>query len=340
MKTFIGILVLSGYVQVPRRSMYWERNEDAYNPFVASSMRRDRFTKILNMLHVANNEDLPAGDKYAKVRPLLDILNERFQKYAMDSEAYSIDESMIPYFGKHGCKMFIRGKPIKWGFKVWCGTTKEGYAIWFSPYQGRDTQLQELPMGLGASVILTFSDVLQTIGRENAMLFFYNFFTGIPLLEELKKRGQAGTGTIRINRTEGCPLPSTKEMKKADCGKYAYKSDTNIVVCSWNDNSVVTIASNAIPVEPTKTCLRWSSKNKEVIPVKMPLLIHKYNRNMGGVDRMDQNISLYRISIRGKKWYNVYPTYFLLPGSCHAKCMATVAFFCCSPENGHALIQA
>ena len=131
MKTFIGILILSGYVQVPRRSMYWERNEDAYNPFVASSMRRERFTKILNMLHVANNEDLPANDKYGKVRPLLDMLNERFQRYAMDSEAYSIDESMIPYFGKHGCKMFIRGKPIRWGFKVWCGTTKEGYAVWF-----------------------------------------------------------------------------------------------------------------------------------------------------------------------------------------------------------------
>ena len=173
----------------------------------------------------------------------------------------------------------------------------------FEPYQGRNSQLQEPTMGLGASVILTFADVLQTIGRQNANLFFDNFFTGIPLLEELKKRGYAGTGTIRQNKTESCPLPSTKEMKKKDRGEYAFKSDSNISVCSWNDNSVVSIASNAIPVEPTRTCLRWSSNKKEVIQVQMPQVIHSYNLNMGGVDCMDQNISLYRISIHGKKWY-------------------------------------
>ncbi|CAI6371246.1 unnamed protein product [Macrosiphum euphorbiae] len=32
---------------------------------------------------------------------------------------HSIDESMVPYFGRHGCKQFIRGKPIRFGFK--CG---------------------------------------------------------------------------------------------------------------------------------------------------------------------------------------------------------------------------
>ena len=29
----------------------------------------------------------------------------------------------------------------------------------------------------------------------------------------------------------------------------------------------------------------------------------KYNKNMGGVDRMDENISNYRISIRSRKWW-------------------------------------
>ena len=303
MKTFIGVLVLSGYVSVPRRSMYWEKNEDAFNPFISSNMRRDRFTKILNNLHAANNDELPDGDKYGKVRPLFDLLNERFQRYAINSEDYSIDESMVPYFGKHGCKQYIRGKPIRWGFKVWCGTTKEGYCVWFSPYQGRDEQLNEPQWGLGASVVLKFADILQAMGRENAQLFFDNFFTGIPLLEELKRRGYGATGTIRANRIEGCPLPSSKEMKKKDRGSYAYRSDSDVVICTWNDNSVVNIASNTVPVEPTLPCLRWSSKKKEVVQVEMPLLINKYNRNMGGVDRMDQNVSLYRINIRGKKWY-------------------------------------
>ena len=38
-------------------------------------------------------------------------------------------------------------------------------------------------------------------------------------------------------------------------------------------------------------------------------MIKVYNEHMGGVDRMDQNISKYRIAIRGKKWYACIVTY-------------------------------
>jgi hypothetical protein len=31
----------------------------------------------------------------------------------------SVDEQMIPHFGRHSCKMFILSKPIRFGFKQW-----------------------------------------------------------------------------------------------------------------------------------------------------------------------------------------------------------------------------
>lgn len=34
-----------------------------------------------------------------------------------------------------------------------------------------------------------------------------------------------------------------------------------------------------------------------------PKLISDYNKYMGGVDRSDQNIGLYKTTVRGKKWY-------------------------------------
>lgn len=76
------------------------------------------------------------------------------------------------------------------------------------------------------------------------------------------------------------------------------------MVCSWNDNSAVTVASNIYSVEPAQNVSRWSKKEKKIKTMKQPLLINKYNKYMGGVDRADQNISLYRCSIRGKKWYS------------------------------------
>ena len=34
------------------------------------------------------------------------------------SEKYSIDEIMVPYYGRHSSKQYIRGKPIRFGYKV------------------------------------------------------------------------------------------------------------------------------------------------------------------------------------------------------------------------------
>ncbi|KAG5867174.1 hypothetical protein JTB14_029929 [Gonioctena quinquepunctata] len=46
------------------------------------------------------------------------------------------DESMIEYFGKHGCEQYIRGKFIRFGYKVLCLNSKSGYLSNFEIYQG------------------------------------------------------------------------------------------------------------------------------------------------------------------------------------------------------------
>ncbi|KAG7295626.1 hypothetical protein JYU34_021902 [Plutella xylostella] len=46
---------------------------------------------------------------------------------------------------------------------------------------------------------------------------------------------------------------------------------------------------------------RWCTVNKEKTEVKIPLLFQNYNKGMGGVDELDQSISLYRIGIHCKK---------------------------------------
>lgn len=68
-----------------------------------------------------------------------------------------------------------------------------------------------------------------------------------------------------------------------------------MVVCRWLDNNLVTMCSNKDQ--------GFSQKEKKKVAVQQPVLIKEYNIIMGGVDRSDQNISLYRTSIRGKKWH-------------------------------------
>lgn len=106
-------------------------------------------------------------------------------------------------------------------------------------------------------------------------LFFDNFFTWIPLLDELRERGWKATGTIRENRVSKCPLPTNKEFKKTDRGSMKYKATRaeEIIVCKWNDNSVVTVASNAAKVLPLSKVKRFSQHEKRYVQVDQPALI-------------------------------------------------------------------
>ena len=114
--------------------MYWENLEDTHHSLIANANRRDRFEAIFTNLHFSDNNHLDKQDKFAKVRPLTDYLGKVFLQYAPLEEFYSVDESMCEYFGKHGCKQFIQGKPIRFGFKNWCGTTTLGYLVSFDFY--------------------------------------------------------------------------------------------------------------------------------------------------------------------------------------------------------------
>ena len=64
-----------------------------------------------------------------------------------------MDEQMVPYFGRHSCKMYIKGKPVRFGFKVWCLCPSLGYLFNSIPYVGKDEAIDK-EMGLGAGVVL------------------------------------------------------------------------------------------------------------------------------------------------------------------------------------------
>ena len=49
---------------------------------------------------------------------------------------YSIDDTMIPYYGRHGTKQYIRGKPISFAFKVRSLASTDGYLVHIEPYCG------------------------------------------------------------------------------------------------------------------------------------------------------------------------------------------------------------
>jgi len=305
----LAILLISGYVSVPSRRSFWENSDDVHNSAVTSMMSINRFEEILRFLHFADNKNLNPGDKMAKIRPLYTMMNERFLLFWRSEQDLDVDESMIPYYGRHSAKQFIRGKPIRFGFKLWCLNTRLGYLIQCEPYQGGGTQI-DAELGLGGSVV---ADLLSELPKHKYSVYIDNYFTSLKLLQKLKNDGVACTGTIRANRVEKAPLKPIDKLKKEQRGSFDYLTDLNsgIIVVRWNDNSVVTLASNSTGVQPVVQARRWSSATKREVTIDQPQLVAKYNHGMGGTDRMDQNVSQYRIGIRCKKWW--WPLFAFIP---------------------------
>ena len=94
-------------------------------------------------------------------------------------------------------------------------------------------------------------------------------------------------------------------MEKKVRGSYDFKADNEkgMIMTRWNDNNVVTLLSNKYGVEPLGTASRWSKKEGQRVAVSQPNVVKHYNSTMGGVDRLDQNVGLYRCGINSKKWW-------------------------------------
>ncbi|GBM19898.1 Chimeric ERCC6-PGBD3 protein [Araneus ventricosus] len=134
-KQFLGVIFYSGYHILPREKMYWENVPDTGTTLVSQAMSRKRYFDIKKYLHFNDNTAIDS-DRYYKVRPIYILLNEALQKFGVFAEHLSIDERMVRYFGRHGCKMYMKGKPVKFGYKLWILSSFDGYPFHIIPYQG------------------------------------------------------------------------------------------------------------------------------------------------------------------------------------------------------------
>ena len=119
-----------------------------------------------------------------------------------------------------------------------------------------------------------------------------NFFTTLPLLNELTDMGMYEVGTIPENRLQGVPLKKKAALQKETRETFDYTSDGNNLLVAWRDNKVVIVANNYLLLNTVLSIKRWSKAEKKHIDVPMPNPFKEYNENMGGVDLFDQCVNL------------------------------------------------
>ena len=87
-------------------------------PSFSAAMKHDRWMSILMCLHFAENEAADVNDKLRQVRPLLNLLLNRFQEMYTPSQTISMDDELIAWKGRLNCRQYIPSKRARFGIKI------------------------------------------------------------------------------------------------------------------------------------------------------------------------------------------------------------------------------
>lgn len=83
LKHFLGILILTGYHTLPATDMYWSKDLDKGVDLVRNCMSRNTFRSIKRNIHLSDNENLDTSDKFSKLRPIFELLNEKYIQFGV-----------------------------------------------------------------------------------------------------------------------------------------------------------------------------------------------------------------------------------------------------------------
>ena len=146
---------------------------------------------------------------------------------------------------------------------------------------------------------------------QGSRVYTGSLFTSVPCLEELSRRGIAGTGTLRQSRLDNIPIISKKDLEREDVAQGTSESvyTNDLVLTGWKDDKAVYVISNKHSAEIKNTRVRYNGTEKRSVPV--PHSVHQYNKNKGGCDLLETMVALYRVTYLSKKWWWPFYTWFL-----------------------------
>ena len=298
LKTFLGINIMMTFIKYPQVRMYWSSIEALRMNMIAKSMSVNRFEEIKWFIHFVNNDDKedPVRDRYWKIRPIANMLYQTFHDAVSPTEHQSVDEMLVPFKGRSLLKQYLKGKPKKWGFKIWVRASVHGYVHCFELYEGAKTDTRSELGPVGDTVVR----LCHGTDKKNHKLFIDNLFTSIPLLENLKAQDILVVGTVRLNRIPDVQkkLVNGKELSRGSCS--IATSNSNMTAVRWKDTKEVHMLSTYAGAEPEDEVQRWDRKEKNIVTISRPFAIAEYNKFMGGVDLIDRIIAHYPLASKTK----------------------------------------
>lgn len=288
MKKINAIMLNMGIIREKNIVDYWSRKVNRHIPWFSKVMSCNRFQLISSMFHLSSSVTFPRNhpgyDPWQKIRVFYDYINNKLKDFFVPYQNVSIDESLIGM--KNRCT-FITYMPNKkharYGIKKFelCDS-KTSYVMNVSLYSGKDFLA-------GGDDPFTEKVVINEVEKCNLFNKWYhvftdNFYTKLPLARNLFKKKTFISGTVN-KRTKGL----SKHVVSAKLGvqKSIYYRQGNILLVGYKQKK------NRKPVYLLTTGCHAEDKiitSRSGLRAVKPVVINKYNLQMGGVDCSDKSI--------------------------------------------------
>ena len=302
MKAFISLCLLQSQVKKDTLQSYWSTRKSIETPFFASVMPYKRFLLLCRHLHLVDNSKIDSNDKLAKVRFPLDFLNNKFQEmYTPDSDI-AIDESLVKCRGRMSFIQFNPTKRARFGVKYYklC-ESKSGYCTQFRIYSGKKLGADELPSN--EAIVM---ELMEPYLKKGYTLYIDNWYSSPNLFRRLSEQGTNVIGTVRVNRKN---MPREIKETKLKKGEVMALFSHKLMALKWHDKKEVTMLSTV----HDKAGMTNTGKKRRTTndPLVKPKAVIDYNKGMGGVDRMDQQLASFPLMRRYVKAYKKIFFYLL-----------------------------
>lgn len=291
---FIAAIIYMGINYLPRLEMYWD--DQFCQPFISQNFTYDRFKSLCACFSVSDpNDDDTFNDPVKHCDEFMNHLNKVFSANYNLTQHLSLDEAMVGFKGWAKIKQFIRMKPHRFGFKLWC-LCCQGYLFRFELYQGAGGD----DMQSGTKGIELVKRMTQGLEHRDLILYTDSYFTSPELLKEMALRGIAVCGSTRSNR-KGMPDIDDWKASAWPQGKYVILRQNDMALVIWKDRKLLRLLYNhRINIAETVDIERLDDNRKRVV-LTGPVALNDYMYRSRYVDIMDQRHYSYLLGRKAQR---------------------------------------
>jgi len=168
----IAAVICMGLTPHPTIDPYW--HHDLRTPFVTKLFpQRDRFRRLYRSFYL-NKGDKNSTDPLWHVRFLTSHFEASFPAHYSPSQVLVVDESMVSCKARSNLKQYMKKKPHKWEYKIWC-LASDGYILSFEVYTGRRGGN---PLGTPSKVV---EKLVSPYFGYHHLVVMNNFYSSLPL---------------------------------------------------------------------------------------------------------------------------------------------------------------